>query len=287
MSSSDPPVKGLLDALSELIGKRVEVTDAATPPGETVVVGQLPGAGRLAIRSMQDVPFTEPESSLVREVISLVLSGRTVRESSLALEERVRMLERERAELELRNQTLTDTSSRDSLTGLYTRRYVMQKIEEELNRALRFGSPLSLLMVDLDHFKQVNDSFGHPTGDLVLQMVGHLLRQNSRIYDIPGRYGGEEFCLMLPETRVNDTTVVAERIRKRVESSSVDCDNGVSVRITTSIGIAGFESDRDEAILGAGALIERADRALYAAKARGRNRIESWTGETPGGMLEH
>lgn len=276
MDPMDPQIKPLLETLSRLLGKQIDLADPATPPGDAILIGQMPGAGRLALRSPSG-SFTDPEREFLRELIALVLSSRHLRTASVSLDERVRMLEQENVELMMKNRDLAESSSRDALTGLYTRWFVMEKIEEEINRALRFGSPLSLLMVDLDHFKKVNDSFGHPIGDLVLQMVGHLLRDSCRIYDIPGRYGGEEFCLMLPETAMENTTIVAERIRRRVESTPVVCDNGISVRITTSIGIAGFESDRDEAILGASALVERADRALYLAKQRGRNRIESWS----------
>ena len=97
---------------------------------------------------------------------------------------------------------------RDTLTGLYNRWYVMEKIDSEMNRALRHGAPMSVLMLDLDHFKNVNDSFGHSVGDQVLKNVGQVLRESCRVYDVPGRYGGEEFCIVLPETRVGNTHTV-------------------------------------------------------------------------------
>ncbi len=166
-------------------------------------------------------------------------------------------------------------SSRDTLTGLYNRWYVIEKIDSELNRALRHGSPMSLLMLDIDHFKRINDTWGHPAGDEVLRSVGKLLRDSCRVYDVPGRYGGEEFCIVLPETKPGNTTVVAERIRKRLESTELACGES-SVAVTASIGIAGMDSEGDNEVLSSAALIDRADRALYSAKSRGRNRIEMW-----------
>jgi len=133
---------------------------------------------------------------------------------------------------------------------------------------------MSVLMLDLDYFKRVNDTWGHAAGDQVLQAVGKLLRDSCRVYDIPGRYGGEEFCIVLPETRLGNTTIVAERIRTRLEATSMDVGDA-NVTVTASIGIAGMDS-ADEGVLSPAALIERADRALYSAKHRGRNRIELW-----------
>ena len=125
-------------------------------------------------------------------------------------------------DLSVKNRTLAEISARDSLTGLYNRWYVMEKIDSEMNRSLRHGSPVSVLMLDIDHFKRVNDAFGHTVGDQVLQSVGQVLRESCRVYDVPGRYGGEEFCVVLPETRIGNTTVVAERIRERLAASRFD-----------------------------------------------------------------
>ncbi len=98
----------------------------------------------------------------------------------------------------------------------------MEKIDSEMNRSLRRGCPVSLIRLDIDHFKRVNDSFGHSAGDRVLRSVGQVLRDSCRVYDIAGRYGGEEFCIVLPETRVGNTTAVAERIRERLAASSFE-----------------------------------------------------------------
>lgn len=204
---------------------------------------------------------------------------RAAAQEILDLESRVETLERENLELIMKNRVLAEVSARDALTGLYNRWYVMEKIESEMNRSLRHGSPVALLMLDIDHFKRINDSFGHAAGDNVLRSFGQVLRESCRVYDVPGRYGGEEFCIILPETRIGNTTAVAERIRQRLATSRFDV-GAEEVSITASIGIAGMDSAGEEGLVTSAALIDRADRALYSAKHRGRNRIEVWPSET-------
>src|SRR5206468_5354675 len=173
------------------------------------------------------------------------------------LEARVAQLQRENIELIMKNRVLAEVSARDSLTGLYNRWYVMEKIESEMNRSLRHGSPVAVLMIDIDYFKRVNDTWGHAVGDLVLKSVGQVLRDSCRVYDVPGRYGGEEFCVVLPETRVGNTTVVAERIRERLAASRFEVGSD-SVVVTASIGIAGIDSIDAESTLSPSVLIDRA-----------------------------
>ena len=229
---------------------------------------------RWIIDSSSDV-LSEEEKALTRDVLALFASERRTAECVEALEKKIQLLERTNVELTVCNRVLTETASRDALTGLYNRTYLLDKIEAELNRALRFGAPMSVLMLDLDHFKQVNDRFGHVTGDRVLQRVGALLKESCRVYDVPGRYGGEEFCLVLPETTLESSVAVAERIRRRLEATTVSLPKG-NVSITTSIGVVGLDADTDDDLYVPTALIERADRALYEAKDRGRNRVVPW-----------
>ena len=186
----------------------------------------------------------------------------------------------------MQNRTLSEISARDALTGLYNRWYVMEKIDSEMNRALRHGSPMSVLMLDLDHFKRVNDSFGHSVGDEVLKNVGQVLRESCRVYDVPGRYGGEEFCIVLPDTRVGNTKAVAERIRSRLASTELPVGT-TSIIVTASIGVAGMDSVADEGVVSAAALLDRADRALYSAKHHGRNRVELYLPEAPPSETNH
>ena len=227
-----------------------------------------------------DVALLDEERAVVRDVAELLRGGN---EHARELEARVAQLQRENIDLIMKNRVLAEVSARDALTGLYNRWYVMEKIESEMNRSLRHGSPVALLMLDIDHFKRINDSFGHAAGDQVLKSFGQVLRESCRVYDVPGRYGGEEFCIVLPETRIGSTTVVAERIRQRLADSRFDV-GADRVAITASIGIAGM--DADDSVVSSAALIDRADRALYSAKNHGRNRVEVWA-SAPGGDTNH
>ena len=161
--------------------------------------------------------------------------------------------------------------SADPLTGVCTRFAMLPRLEQERDRVLRSGEPCAICMVDLDHFKMINDTHGHPVGDTVLQTVaGHMLR-NLRPYDQVYRYGGEEFLLMLPNTSPEAAVPVVDRLRQRINDTVVRVDEGVSIRATASFGIAALHPDWSvhEAI-------GMADKALYAAKAAGRNRIRVW-----------
>ncbi|HYR28028.1 MAG TPA: GGDEF domain-containing protein [Thermoanaerobaculia bacterium] len=230
---------------------------------------------RMAVVAGDGKPFSDEQHRLIRELFDVIRMAEESESRYQELEQRMHSLQRENLDLTVRNRKLSEVSSRDTLTGLYNRWYVIEKIDSELNRALRHGSPMSLLMLDIDHFKRINDTWGHPAGDQVLRSVGKLLRESCRVYDVPGRYGGEEFCIVLPETKPGNTTVVAERIRKRLEMTSLPCGEA-SVAVTASIGIAGWDDGSDGEALSPAALIDRADRALYSAKSRGRNRIEMW-----------
>ena len=276
MRSSDPHVQRLLESISALLERRIELTDAETE-NETIVISRPhSGAHRIALRDADELQFSEVERLFLREMLELLVSDLHMKAEYQSLDQRLRMLEKENVDLSMKNRALAEISSRDALTGLYTRWYVLDKIEAEMNRALRHGNPMTLLMLDIDHFKQVNDSHGHPVGDQVLQTMGQVLRDCCRIYDIPGRYGGEEFCLMLPETKLDKGLPVADRIRKRIETTPFLVGEK-TIHLTASIGVAGLESVPEEALFGATSLIERADRALYLAKDKGRNRVELWT----------
>lgn len=156
----------------------------------------------------------------------------------------------------------------DRLTGLLTKESLYLALEEELKRCARFSLPLAVLMMDLDHFKAVNDRNGHPMGSHVLAEVGTLIRDSIRTADVSARYGGEEFLSYLPETPLAGAHQVAERVRTAIERYPFVLD-GTTVRVTISIGIAIFpEHGRDLKTL-----VARADSALYHAKESGRNRV--------------
>jgi len=155
----------------------------------------------------------------------------------------------------------------DSLTGAFSRRYLMERLDEELRRAKQFSHKLCFLMADVDNFKSYNDRYGHLVGDIVLREVVACIKDSVRQVDLVGRYGGEEFCVVLTQTDVGSAKIVAERIRRAIESIAIKAYDEL-LKVTISIGIAQFPLDADVAWH----LIDKADKALYKAKQAGRNR---------------
>ena len=284
MSNVDSAAARILGPLSALLHKPLTITDASSPADGAASI-HLP-ASQVALRSDDGRPFTDVEREFVHTVFELIRTGAECDVRIRDLEQRMQRLRHENLDLIVQNRVLSEVSARDSLTGLYNRWYVLEKIDVELNRSVRHGSPMSVLMLDIDHFKRINDSFGHTAGDEVLRSVGQVLRESCRVYDVPGRYGGEEFCIVLPETRVGNTSAVAERIRSRLASTKIPIGN-TSVTVTASIGVAGMDASPDEGVVSAAALLDRADRALYAAKHHGRNRVELWLPEAPPSSTSH
>jgi diguanylate cyclase (GGDEF)-like protein len=261
----------ILRPLSRLLDRRLQLDEGAAAAGDMTVVSVA--APAVVVRAEDGRPFNEAERQLLDEIFALARLADESDNRLRALEDRFLILQRENLDLVMKNRILSEISHKDALTGLYNRFYVMEKIDSEMNRALRHGYPISVLMLDLDHFKRINDSYGHPVGDEVLKTVGQVLRDSCRVYDVAGRYGGEEFCIVLPETQVGNTTQVAERIRNRLATTPLSVGNA-SIVVTASIGVAGMDST--EGVLSASTLVERADRALYSAKHLGRNRVEMW-----------
>jgi diguanylate cyclase (GGDEF)-like protein len=195
------------------------------------------------------------------------------------------LTEQKRIEAELRNakdaleqalareQQLAQT---DVLTGINNRRNLFKCAEREFNVALRYQRPLSVIMFDIDHFKAVNDTFGHAVGDQILKQVADIASVELRNADVIGRYGGEEFVVVLPMTNVQQACLVAERIRVGVEALRVPTEKG-DAKVTLSIGIV--EMTGDEQSDSIENLTRRADEAMYAAKQEGRNRIVTVTSE--------
>lgn len=156
----------------------------------------------------------------------------------------------------------------DGLTGTFLRRYFYERFKEELARAEQLGIALSFIMVDLDKFKRCNDTFGHLVGDVVLKEVSAILKKNVREIDLVGRFGGEEFCVLLPETKKEGALIVSERTRKAVQEKTIKAYDE-SVRITISMGVSSFPEDSKHL----NELVENADKALYEAKKKGRNKV--------------
>lgn len=157
----------------------------------------------------------------------------------------------------------------DELTGLYNRRYLLDRLAQETLRARRYDSDLCIMMIDVDHFKRINDSYGHLMGDKVLANLAVILNAAIRVTDIAGRYGGEEFCIILTETNLEGGHKVAKRLRERIAARYFSSPDGGSFHVTCSIGLAQFDSQVSDQH----ALLARADGALYEAKNAGRDRV--------------
>jgi diguanylate cyclase (GGDEF)-like protein len=171
----------------------------------------------------------------------------------------------------VREERIHQLSRTDALTNLHNRRSILELLEQELTRLRRKPAPLSVVILDLDHFKKVNDTWGHPMGDRVLQIAARVLRESVREGDHVGRYGGEEFMLILPYTDLAEAMIVLERCRQQLIAAEVVTDDQDRLQITASFGLVC--QDRTP-LLASQQLIQHADEALYAAKANGRNRIE-------------
>lgn len=177
-------------------------------------------------------------------------------------------------ELREANRQLQQLAVTDPLTELFNRRHFMELLDKEFDRATRHGEQMSLLMADVDHFKQVNDTYGHQVGDRVLSAIARLLQSSLRKHDTIARYGGEEFVVLLPSTARTEAAAVGEKLREAISSHAFASTGNRPV--TASIGVACYP---DQGVSRVDELIKRADDALYTAKDLGRNRVAMWIGE--------
>ena len=168
------------------------------------------------------------------------------------------------AGIAMHNARLYRLATLDGLTGLYVRRFFDRRYREEISRARRYGKNLSLLLIDLDDFKEVNDNYGHQVGDRVLQAVSNTIQQNVRTADVPCRFGGDEFVILLPETDLKGASEFAHRLNQKLEGISL-LQNGQLIRFTTSIGVTGYEPGNHD---GVPDLVREADEAMYEAKSQ-------------------
>ena len=237
----------------------------------------LDGAA-VSVRSALAVPFavdgarrgafllrrTREQPALTRDDVAF---AEAVVGAAVAVVQRARVIETARAD----NARLEHLATTDPLTALLNRRALTERLTAEMERALRYDGTVALLLLDLDHFKRVNDTYGHLVGDAVLRGVAGLLREEVRACDLVARYGGEEFLVVLPETDDAGAMAFAERVRERVAGHEFrGREDGRALRLTASIGVATFPAARIESVED---LVARADAALYRAKADGRDRV--------------
>lgn len=233
--------------------------------------GYTPGDIRGGISVRFDITGIRNEITKNTWVISLL--GVTISLLLLAVIYRIILgLKRKIAEYQSKIQKMAIT---DELTGLFNRRHFFFRLQEEFERTKRYGAPLGCLMLDIDHFKNVNDTWGHHNGDRVLEGISSVLKEACRGSDVVARLGGEEFVVLLPETKAAGALAVAEKIRKSVAESCFPADSGETITVTVSLGVAAPEPETLAGFVAADHMVKLADEALYAAKAGGRNRVEA------------
>ncbi|MBF0332136.1 MAG: GGDEF domain-containing protein [Alphaproteobacteria bacterium] len=278
MVDSDSVLLARNPPLPQAIGTAAPLPQGLTPFGETrgsggfVVTSPLDGVERIfGISKIEDIPLLlivgfHKEAALAEwtrrawqlslsYVLLCAMSAVLLRAHFIALGQRERMRR---------------LASVDALTGIANRRHLLAIGDEEVERAKRYGRPFSVLMLDIDRFKAINDTYGHSTGDRVIQSLAVVAGAAIRECDVPGRLGGEEFAIVLPETSGDHAAALAERLRHAIaEASEVRSEDGESIRFTASIGVAALTPED----AGFSGLLGRADKALYAAKAGGRNRV--------------
>jgi diguanylate cyclase (GGDEF)-like protein len=245
--------------------------------GEALVIGDINRDGRIDPRS-KDESFLEPCSVVCMPVCT---SGKTLGlmqllNNAVPMDGHGAMLLQTLADyaaLAIENarsvERIRELIITDDCTGLYNDRHLATVLAEELSRSQRFGYEFSLLFLDLDDFKQVNDKYGHPTGSKLLGEVGRWLRQNLRLVDSAFRYGGDEFVVLLPQTGKTAAIIAARRLQKTFNRTAWLAEEGLSVSLSASIGIANYPQDGDSS----GAIVQRADELMYAVKQAGRNNI--------------
>ena len=226
---------------------------------------------RTSLEGANDELLQTTDKERIREIISsLIVASNESDRSNAQLEKQLAESRRQIDELKVSLETIRFESLTDELTTLANRKHFEQSLERAVERAREEGIPFALLMTDIDHFKRFNDTYGHQTGDQVLRLVALAVKQNVKGKDIPCRYGGEEFAIILPNTNLEQATTVAEHIRCAVMTKElVKKSTGESLgRMTISIGVAVYRPGDK-----APDIVERTDTCLYAAKRGGRNRV--------------
>ncbi len=274
-----PGMKGV--ELLEIVKRRLPTTMKILLTGQAGLDAVIDAINRAHLNQYISKPWDETalllgvenllrQYRLVHEnqqlIASLSAKNQALLEMNRELEAKIHERTHELAEA---NTRLAQLAVTDGLTGLYNHRHLHERLSLEVERSQRSGLPLSLLMLDVDHFKQFNDTFGHPAGDEVLRQLARVLNDTRRANDVVARYGGEEFAVILVDTAKFTAAKVAERVRERIAAHDFSDAAQRAGTISVSIGVATFPDDGSDAE----ALVRAADAALYAAKRAGRNRV--------------
>jgi len=298
-SMVQPGVVGGYVVSGENVGRMIAQILLGEPPVLDRLQGYLfdyPAAKRFHLRNLPPEALlrNRPEEvwdlyrwQIIGGITLIVLQGVLITSLVLVLRDRRRTLgaladERNNLEdrvlqrtleLLMANQKLEQLATTDPLTGIANRRKMTEQIAHELERARRFRHPLSLLMIDIDHFKRINDTYGHEVGDRAILAVSLLLTETMRGIDLAARFGGEEFVLLMPETHAEVAALAAERLREAMSALRVLADDGAQVALTVSIGVS--SADPMGVLDTPSSLLVRADKALYRAKKEGRNCVKT------------
>jgi diguanylate cyclase (GGDEF)-like protein len=219
------------------------------------------------IRLRKQISVYEERDFLKNAVFQEEQLSSKILDQNLYLKKAFKNVSKQNKELKRKKKELEKIAMYDTLSGLLNRMSLFNRIDVEIERAIRALIPLTGIMLDIDHFKEVNDNYGHQSGDMVIREIGKRLRNQLRKYDYAGRYGGEEFFIILPNTNLMQAYTIGERFRKEIENSTMECGEDM-LRITVSLGIAQYRSNESRE-----KWIERADKAMYLAKQQGRNRV--------------
>ncbi|MDX6613393.1 MAG: hypothetical protein QOD75_2579 [Blastocatellia bacterium] len=277
---------GIPDELTDVAPIRLGegISGSVMSKGEPLLVGHLDEIGRAPAAAQRryktdsfiSFPIKLGERRIGILNVSDKAGGGTYDAVDLSLIESIApqmALALDRAEWQEKATEFQLMSITDPLTGLLNRRYLQERLNEELSRSKRYGYPMSFIMIDIDDFKHYNDSNGHQEGDQALQLTAACLKSSLRQADVASRYGGEEFCILLPQTALDEAAVIADRIRHLIQDTSYPHGKGQPLgSVTVSIGLSSFSKylDTPETI------IRAADRALYHAKSHGKNRIVAY-----------
>jgi len=255
-----------VSAVSELMNKSIGLVHSAINDASQTASsysGSLEHAGNALAGGLDPKALADLTAQLLSKTKNMQESNQKLESKLDSAQDEVMLLKRDLEEVQRQSMT-------DSLTNLYNRKFFDQNIEHSIVKARENNEPLCLVMADIDHFKNFNDTFGHQTGDQVLRLVAMTLRSNTKGADLACRYGGEEFALILPNTQMSDAVALSNKIRKAIQAKELlkRSTNEKLGRITSSFGVALLSPADTQTTF-----IERADQALYAAKRNGRNRV--------------